>query len=457
MATIGWEENGARKLVLNLTDVIEHQRLSRFQLTTIALCIFVAVLDGFDTQCIGLLAPAIAQSLGFDLHAFGPVFGAGLFGLMLGSLVMGPVADRWGRRWALIGSTLSFGVLSALTPIATSLDQLMILRFLTGLGLGGAIPNVVALTAEYAPTRLRTTLVATIFCGMPLGAVLGSIVSALLLPRTGWSSVFYVGGALPMLIALVLIAKLPESVRFLILKGANHLRIARIMARLSPGLSIDRDLRFIADAPQTGFPIRNLFTDGRAIGTLLLWVPYLMNLLILYFIVSWMPAMLMQAQMPITAGITAITLFSVGGIIGSLGQGRVMSLLGEHRTMIVEFVCSIALIAALGLLPISYLTVMSIILLLGVTVQGAQAGLNALVAGFYPTEMRSTGIGWAFGIGRIGSIIGPTLGGVLLSLSWEPRQIFLSGTLPAIAAVIALGLFSRISGDRTPCRMSRPA
>jgi len=430
--------------ILNLSDVIERQRLSRFQLITIALCIMVAVLDGFDTQCIGLVAPAVAQSLGLELRNFGPVFAAGLFGLMVGALVMGPVADRWGRRWALIACTLSFGAFSALTPIARSLDDLMILRFLTGLGLGGAMPNVVALTAEYAPSRLRTTLVAFIFCGMPLGAVLGGVVSAMLLPVAGWTAVFYVGGILPLAIALVLIAKLPESVRFLIVRGAAPGRIARIMARVSPELAVERDLRFVVDQPLQGLPIRNLFTDGRAAGTLLLWLPYFMNLLILYFVISWMPAMLKQAQMPITAGITAITLFSIGGIIGSLGQGRAMRLMGEQAALIAEFAGSIVLIAALGLMPISTLTVMPVIFLLGITVQGAQAGLNALVAGYYPTEMRSTGIGWAFGIGRIGSIIGPSLGGLLLSLSWEPRQIFLSGTLPAIAAAVAVGLFAQV-------------
>jgi len=181
-------------LALTVSEIIDQRPLSRFQISTIALCSLVLVLDGFDTQCIGFLAPSIADTLRIPLRAFGPVFAAGLFGLMIAAMTAGPIADRWGRKWPVVLSTLTFATFALLTARATSFDQLVILRFLTGLGLGGAMPNVVAVTSEYAPKRLLPVFVSMIFCGMPLGALLGGLVSSVMVPRWGWQSVFYVGG-----------------------------------------------------------------------------------------------------------------------------------------------------------------------------------------------------------------------------------------------------------------------
>jgi AAHS family 4-hydroxybenzoate transporter-like MFS transporter len=424
---------------ITVSEVIDHQPLSRFQIWTTILCGLVAVLDGFDTQSIGFLAPAIAETLGVPLKSFGPVFVAGLLGLMCGALALGPVADRWGRKWTIVFSTALFGVFSLLTAHATSFNELLLFRFLTGIGLGGAMPNVVALTAEYAPKRLRTVFVSMLFTGMPLGAVLGGLVAAAMLPAWGWQAVFYVGGILPLAATLVLAVKLPESVPFLIARGTDPRRIAAIMARVAPGFAGGPGVRFIpGTAAPKGMPVRHLFTEGRALGTILLWVPYFMNLLIIYFVISWLPAVLRQAEMPISTGVTAITLFSLGGIAGSLLQGRAMDAFGAHTVLFGEFCLTVLLVGSLALLPASHLLLMAVALVLGIAVQGAQAGLNALVAEFYPTAIRSTGVGWALGIGRVGSIVGPVLGGVMLSFEWGLQQIFLAGTIPALCAAVAV-------------------
>ena len=417
------------------------------------MCGFVAVLDGFDTQSIGFLAPSIAESLGVPLQEFAPVFVAGLLGLMCGAGVLGPVADRFGRKWTIVGSTLVFGLFSFLTGFVTSFEELLLFRFLTGVGLGGAMPNVVALSAEYSPKRLQSIFVSMLFTGMPLGAVLGGLVASALLPRYGWASVFYVGGLLPLAMVLVLIVKLPESVRFMIARGVHTERIAAIMARVVPGFTGIRSVRFVpgAAAPK-GSSVGALFTEGRALGTILLWVPYFMNLLIIYFIISWFPAVLHNANMPTSAGVTAITLFSLGGIAGSLLQGVTMQKAGASRTLGVEFFLSMLLIGSLAVLPASFGLIMSVAFILGVAVQGAQAGLNALVAEFYPTAIRSTGVGWALGVGRIGSIAGPVLGGVMLSLDWSLQQIFLAGTVPALCAGLAV-----IAGARLRAPSARRA
>lgn len=433
-----------------ISEVVDNQPLSWFQIGTIFMCGFVAVLDGFDTQSIGFLAPAIAESLNVPLQSFAPVFVAGLLGLMCGAGVLGPVADRWGRKWTIVLATLAFGLFSFLTAFTTSFNELLLFRFLTGIGLGGAMPNVVALTAEYSPKRLQTIFVSMLFTGMPLGAVLGGLVASALLPVWGWQSVFYVGGLLPLMMVIILIVKLPESARYLIVHGATSDRIAGIMARVAPGFANIRQVRFVPGvAPLKGFSVKHLFTDGRAAGTLLLWLPYFMNLLIIYFVISWLPAVLRQAGMPISAGVTAISLFSLGGIVGSLVQGISMRQVGSSRLLAVEFGLSVLLIGSLGVLPSSFGLLMSVALVLGIVVQGAQAGLNALVADFYPTAIRSTGVGWALGVGRIGSIVGPVLGGVMLSLHWNLQEIFLAGTVPALCAALAILVGSKLRPSRT--------
>jgi AAHS family 4-hydroxybenzoate transporter-like MFS transporter len=419
--------------------VFDDQPLSRFQIQTIILCGFVAVLDGFDTQSIGFLAPSIATSLNQPLQTFAPVFVAGLLGLMCGAGILGPVADRWGRRWTVIVATTAFGVFSFATAYATSFNELLLFRFLTGIGLGGAMPNVVALTAEYSPKRLQAIFVSMLFTGMPLGAVLGGLVASALLPVYGWQSVFHVGGILPLAMVAILIAKLPESAEFLIVRNAKMDRVRGIVRTINPGFAGLETIRFVPDAAKLeGFSVKHLFTEGRTAGTLLLWVPYFMNLLIIYFVISWLPAILRQASMPISAGVMAISLFSLGGIAGSLLQGVTMRRFGNRPVLVAEFGVSVLLIGSLAVLPASFALIMVVAVLLGIFVQGAQAGLNALVAAFYPTAIRSTGVGWALGVGRIGSVVGPILGGVMLSLHWDLQQIFMAGTLPALCAGLAV-------------------
>ena len=438
---------------LTVDEIIDQQPLSRFQVTTIVLCGLVMLLDGFDTQCIGFLAPSISETFAVPLKAFTPVFAGGLIGFMTASMIMGPVADRWGRKWPVVVSTLMFATFATLTGRATSFNEIVIFRVLTGLGLGGAMPNAVALTTEYAPKRLQRVFVATLFCGMPLGAILASSASIVMIPAWGWRSVFYLGGILPLVVALVLTKALPESVQYLAVRGGNPGKIAKIMAHMAPGLASVPDSSLISPAKKReGLPVKYLFTEGRASGTILLWVPFFMNLLIIYFIVSWLPSLLHQVAMPVSAGFWAMWMFSLGGIFGSLAQGQLMNRCGAYVVMVMEFLVSTVLIGSLVFAAGSFSIIMAVTFVLGFTVQGAQGGLNGLAAGFYPTAMRSTGVGWALGIGRVGSIVGPVLGGVMLSLDWSPQQIFLAGAIPALIAAVAVMLSNRLRGNATAFR-----
>ncbi|MGO4303217.1 MFS transporter [Cupriavidus sp. RAF12] len=418
-------------------EVIDSRPLGRMQCWAIGLCILVAVLDGFDTQTIGMLAPAMSAELGIPVRSFGPIFSAGLVGMLIGAVTLGPLADRHGRKTMIVLSSVLFGSLSLATAYATSFDQLLILRLLTGVGLGGALPNAISLASEYAPKRHARTTVATLMCGMPLGAVLGGLVSSALLPVHGWHSVFVVGGVLPLAVALLAAAFMPESARFLIARGGDAGRVAAIMRRIAPELGASQVYR-APQAPRGGVPVRELFTGGRAAETVLLWIPYFLNLVVLYFIVSWMPALLIGAQHPASVGITAISLFSIGGVAGSIAQGPLMNRFGARRVLLCELLAYAALAVVLANWSASFATVATVSLLIGIAVQGAQAGLNALAAEIYPTHMRATGVGCAIGMGRIGSICGPLLGGVMLGLQWDVAHIFLAGIVPALVAAIAI-------------------
>lgn len=424
---------------LQVHEVIDSRPLSRLQFYAISLCILTAVLDGFDTQIIGMLAPVISRSLGLPVTHFGPVFSAGLFGMLVGAVTLGPLADRYGRKTMIVLSSALFGALSLATAFSHSYDQLLILRFATGVGLGGALPNAISLASEYSPRRYSRTVVSTLMCGMPLGALLGGIISATLIPLHGWQSVFIVGGALPLAVALLSALFMPESPRFLVRRGGRQRQLGDIVRRIAPDIDSSR-MRYAPAEAMTRIPLRDLFAPEHATQTLLLWVPYFMNLVVLYFIVSWMPAVLTGAQHSVAAGIRAVAVFSLGGVVGCLLQGPLMNRFGMRRVLISELMVYTVLAVVLANGADRPEVVVVVSALMGVAIQGVQAGLNALAAEVYPIHMRATGVGCAVGIGRIGSISGPLVGGVLLQLHWSVSDVFLAGIAPAVIAMIAVAV-----------------
>ena len=417
---------------------IDAQPLSRFQLGVATICAAVIFMDGYDAQVMGYVAPALIAQLHITRAAFGPIVSVGLVGMMVGGLVGGPLADRFGRKPVLVGCTLAFGLFSLLTATAASAESLAAFRLLTGLGLGGAMPNSIAITSEYMPKRLRATAITTMFVGMPLGGALGGVVAAALIPRFGWQSVFVVGGVLPLFIGVWVLAVLPESIRFLILKGGEHVRVAGLLARIAPASAFHGELSAAAGEHRVaGFIVRQLFAESRGTVTGLLWIMFFMNLLALFFMLSWLPTLMHDNGITVQAAILVTALAQIGNAVGGILLGRLIDWRSSFRILGWTYPAAGIAIVLIGEAGGSLELLIPMVTLAGFCVGGGQTAANALAAEFYPTAMRSTGVGWALGIGRIGSIIGPTLGGLLLVGGVATRQIFWMAAIPALLATAA--------------------
>jgi AAHS family 4-hydroxybenzoate transporter-like MFS transporter len=431
---------------LDVAEFIDQQPVGRFQIGLLLTCAAVLFLDGFDTQAIGYVAPVVAREWGLTKGALGPVFSAGLFGLMLGALLFGPLADRIGRKKIIVFSTLAFGIGSLVTAFVQDAHMLLAVRFLTGLGLGGAMPNAVAMTSEFSPRRRRATMVMIMFCGFSVGAALGGLIAAALIPHFGWRSVFIVGGAAPLLLAPILALRLPESVRFLALTGHAHARVADLLNLINPKAAFSPANRFVVHEPElTGLPVLHLFRAGRTLVTLLLWVVFFMSLLDLYFLSNWLPTVLNDLGASVSEAAAIGSMLQVGGVVGTFALGSIIDRFSFRALALVYFVAVFA-VGAIGQLGHSTVFVTMAIFAAGFCIVGGQIAANALAATYYPTSVRATGVGWALGIGRVGSIVGPLVGGALLTLKWSAASVFMAAAAAALCAALAAFWLGRLAG-----------
>ena len=436
---------------LTAGEIINREPLSRYQVTTIVLCGFVLVLDGYGSLSMGYVTTPVAESTHIPVHSFGLILSASLIGLMVAAMGTGPIADRWGRKWPVILSALTFALFSILNGRATTYDEFFVFRFLTGLGLGGAMPNAVALASEYAPKRLLAIIVVLLFIGMPLGGLICGLVSSAVITGPGWPWVFYVGGIVPMVLAVVLIWALPESAQFLVERAGDRKRAEKILAKISPAFAAGQiALAEGGSAPRgAGAPVKHLFTEGRAWGTILLWIPNFMNLLLLYFINSWLPSLLKVSGMSVSDGVLATAFVSFGGMVACVVEGSLINALGAYFVLLADFLLSAVFVVAVALFTHPFGLALTVTFFLGFLVIGGQAALNAMSANFYPTAIRSTGVGWALGVGRLGSIVGPLLGGKLLAHGWAPRQIIISGSVCGIFGWLAIRMSKLVQRNAT--------
>jgi AAHS family 4-hydroxybenzoate transporter-like MFS transporter len=424
---------------IDIRQFIDERPVSRYQLRVAVMCGLIVFVDGFDAQAMGYVAPALTAALGISRGVLGSVISSGLVGMMIGALVSGPLADRIGRKPVLVACALIFGVGSLLTATAQSVESLMAFRVVTGLGMGGAMPNAIALTSEYMPRRRRAGAVTTMICGFSLGAAVGGFVAASIIPMWGWPSVFVVGGVLPIIIAVVSISRLPESIRFLVVRGDSDSMARSHLSRIAPGASVTGPLSPGHDeqGPRGAFAVAELFTSGRAIATTLIWVIYFMNLLNLYFLNSWLPTILSDAGIRVETAIRLTSLFQIGGIAGAVVLGQLLDRSFTFWILAACYAWAAAFVYAIGHAGASVSWLAVTIACAGVGIIGGQNASHALSSEFYPTRIRSTGVGWALGIGRIGSIVGPVVGGLLLAQNTPMRDVFWAAVIPACIATAA--------------------
>ncbi|WP_324135864.1 MFS transporter [Bradyrhizobium sp.] len=431
---------------VDVAEFIDQQPVGRFQLKLLSLCAAVLFLDGFDTQAIGYVAPALAKEWGLTRAALGPVFSAGLFGLMIGALLFGPLADRVGRKKIIIFSTLAFGIGALVTAFVHDVSALLAIRFLTGLGLGGAMPNAVAMTSEFNPRRRRATMVMIMFCGFSVGAALGGLLAAALIPQFGWRSVFVVGGVAPLLLAPILALSLPESVRFLALTGRSDDSVSGLLGCINPKAAFAAGTQFMMHEPHLpGIPVLHLFRQGRTLVTLLLWVVFFMSLLDIYFLANWLPTVLNDLGSSVSASAAIGSMLQVGGVVGTFALGSIIDRFSFRALALVYFIAVFA-VGAIGQFGHSIILVTVAIFAAGFCIIGGQIAANALAAAFYPTSVRATGVGWALGIGRIGSIVGPLVGGMLMTMKWSAASVFMAAAAAALCAALAAFWLSRLAG-----------
>ena len=431
---------------VDVAAFIDQQPVGGFQIKLLLTCAAVLFLDGFDTQAIGYVAPALAREWGLTKGALGPVFSAGLFGLMIGALIFGPLADRVGRKKIIIFSTLAFGVGTLATAFVSDVNTLLAIRFLTGLGLGGAMPNAVAMTSEFSPHRRRATMVMIMFCGFSVGAALGGLLAAAMIPQFGWRSVFVVGGLAPLALVPSLTLRLPESVRFLALTGRAHERVGELLRHIATNAAFAPGTQYTVHEPGlAGIPVLHLFKEKRTVVTLLLWVVFFMSLLDLYFLSNWLPTVLNDLGATVSASAAIGSMLQVGGVVGTFALGSVIDRFSFRALALVYFAAVFA-VGAIGQLSHSVVFVTAAIFAAGFCIVGGQIAANALAATFYPTAVRATGVGWALGIGRVGSIVGPLVGGALLTAKWSTGSVFMAAATAALCAAIAAFSLSRLAG-----------
>jgi MFS transporter, AAHS family, 4-hydroxybenzoate transporter len=426
---------------INAATFIDAQPVSRLQLLVIVLCGLVVLFDGLDTQVIGYLGPALSAEWNIPRAQLGPVFSASQVGLVAGLLIIGACSDRLGRRLSIIVSVMLFAVFTLLTAFAQGVTDLMIYRLLAGIGLGGAMPNALALTGEYCPKRLRATLVIIMFCGFSLGSILGGIISTTFLDTLGWSwrSVFITGAVLPLLLLPVLWFKLPESLQFLMLETSRkQQRLAKaavILHKINPQLAATVDMS-AQPAAVAKVPVTDLFTANRARGTLMLWVVFFMNLMVFYFLQSWLPTLFTDTGLSQRSAVLMATLISVGGIVAGILSGPLMDRYNAYKVLAALYLGGAIFVACIGIATPAVLALVTFAA--GFCVSGGQKSVNALAVIFYPTYVRSTGVGWALGIGRFGSILGPVLAGWLLGWGWMTASLLQMAALPMLLAALLI-------------------
>jgi AAHS family 4-hydroxybenzoate transporter-like MFS transporter len=438
----------ANQPIVQVSRLLDDCGLTSFHVKLLFWTALVAMVDGYDIGAIAVAAPELVKEWHVERAALGPALSASLIGILFGSALFGFLGDRYGRRAAMAASLVTFGAFTLLAAYATGLEAMFWLRLATGVGLGGIIPNVVAINAESAPRHLRGTLSVLACAFVPLGGCVPGIVGALLVPTHGWQVLFYVGGIAPLVIAGGLMLWAPESIKYMALHETQRARMESLIAKIRPTVPVPPNARFvIEDETQfPGFSPVYLFRDGLWLITPLTWLLFALNLMGFFFVQSWTPTLLRAAKLaPATAALT-ITALQLGGFAASVLLCGWINRRG-FAAIALLLILAVPAVGLIGFAGVSSQTaVLATTFLAGFCVLGVQTGINVCGALVYPTSLRANGSGWQLGIGRFGSFVGPLAGALFVNLPVE--QLYMWSALPfALGAVISFAIH-RLNGAR---------
>jgi MFS transporter, AAHS family, 4-hydroxybenzoate transporter len=438
--------------VIQVSRLLDERGLSSFQIKLLAWSFFMVLIDGYDIAAIAFAAPSLAKEWALKPGSLGPVFSASLIGILFGSAIFGWVGDRYGRKAALVLSNLLFGMFTLAAAFSTNLDQMFWLRLLAGLGIGGVIPNVVAINAESAPRQLRATLAIIAVGFVPLGGAIPGFVTAALVPQYGWQTLFIIGGIVPIVIAVAGTIGLPESIKYMALHESQRGMVERLIAVIRPGYVAPANAKFVIE-DEKQYPDFNpayLFRDGLALITPLLWLLFALNLMGYYFLLSWTPTLMTAAKLPPATAALAGAMLQVGGTVGALA---LCWWLQKHRFLAVSimFVIAVPVVGSIGFAGSgSQEILLAAAFFAGFIVLGIQSGINVLGAMIYPTSLRANGSGWELGIGRIGSIVGPLVGALLIGLPVE--RLYMWSAVPFLIGAVVCFAIHRLNVARSAAR-----
>jgi AAHS family 4-hydroxybenzoate transporter-like MFS transporter len=447
-------------LSVDADELMNRSRISPVQVLVAVLSGTVLFVDGFDTQTIGFVAPQLVRLWHIPPDLLGYMFSSALVGLMIGYLAIAPLAGRFGNRRVTIACVLGFGILTVISTTASGTYELMAYRLLTGIGLGGAIPPAVALCGEYCPERRRSTFITWMYCGYSLGQIAAGAVSVGLLQRYGWQSVLMVGGVLPVLHGLVMLVLMPESLEHMISHNAPREKIIGIMRRIDRGLVVGPATRITAGLRSAqGAAVGKLFERRRGFGTVMIWAGLFMNLLVFYFVQNWLPTIFVEIGFTTEGAISATATALGGGIFAALLIGPLMDRFGPYRVMTGLFIAGGIFVGSIGMAESFARSLMVVAAFCtGFCVSGIQKSANALAVYFYPTSLRSTGLGWGLGIGRAGAILGPSIAGLMLAAKTGAAAVFYAAFFPMMLGALAMALMGRhYQGKRAEDLVVSPA
>lgn len=443
---------------VNLTEAVDNSRFNKFHVALVTLCAFVILFDGYDLAIYGAAVPLIIEEFGISPARAGAIGSYALMGMMVGAIVFGTLSDKVGRKAVIVGCVILYTVFTGAIFFVGSPTELGICRFIAGLGLGGVMPNSIALVAEYSPKNLRSTLVSVMFSGYFVGTIAAALISIGFIPAFGWRSIFLVGLA-PLLLIPFLIKFLPESLSFYLKQGRND-EVAATLRKVDPDLHFTGTPEFeVNEGPRQGSSVANLFRDGYAFSTVMLWVAFFMVLLMIYGLLTWLPQLMINAGYPLGSSLSFLLTLCVAGMLITWSGGYLSDRFGARKVLVTAYVVAAVFVALLGFAGnTAVLFIYIAVALGGGATFAAQIFANAFAAQYYPTNARSTGVGWGLGVGRIGAIIGPLLGGILLSANVPLYANFLAFAIPGVIAAVAITLVKDRSAETEPeAKIPEPA